>query len=176
VGAALEGGAFGIPSLAVSLEMDPAYHLADGETADYRAAMAFAQQFAESLLTYDFSNYDVDAISVNVPSDATPHTPWRLTRLSRCRYFISLPPDRANGKGRPGYKLIEDIPHVEPASDIWALKADRIVSVTPLSLDLTSRVGFGTLDRGLRAGETVQLPEPSPLFFDSLVDAPLPAV
>jgi 5'-nucleotidase len=174
VGAALEGGAFGIPSLAVSLEMDPAYHLADGETADYGAAMAFTRQFAERLLTWDLPNHDVDAISVNVPSDATRYTPWRLTRLSRRRYFISLPPDRANGKGRPGYRLIEDIPHVEPGSDIRALKADRIVSVTPLSLDLTSRVGFGAFDRCLRAGETAQLPEPSPLFFDSLVDASLP--
>jgi 5'-nucleotidase len=173
VGAALEGGAFGIPSLAVSLEMDPAEHLTDGEGADYCAAMAFTRRFAEQLLTCAFPCYDVDALSVNVPSDATPYTPWRLTRLSRCRYFISLPPDRANGQGRPGYKLNGNTTDIEPDSDIQALKVDRIVSVTPLSLDLTSRVGFGTLYWCLRAGETEHQPEPVPLFVDALADAPM---
>ena len=29
---------------------------------------------------------------------------------------------------------------IEPDSDVYALKVDRVVSVTPLSLDLTSRI------------------------------------
>jgi 5'-nucleotidase len=168
VGAALEGSAFGIPSLAVSLEMDSAYHFIYENGADYSAAMAFTQQFARQWLARVFPD-DVDVFSVNVPSDATPHTPWRLTRLSHHRYFISLPPDRANGQGRPGYKLIEDIRQTEPDSDIWALKVDCIVSVTPLSLDLTSRVGFGTIYRRLRDGQAERLPEFSPLIFELLV-------
>jgi len=168
VGAALEGGAFGIPSLAVSLEMDPAYHFTDENGADYSAAMTFTQRFARQLLTCVFP-YDVDVLSVNIPSDATPHTPWRLARLSHHRYFISLPPNRANGQGRPGYKLIEDVRQTEPDSDVWALKVDRIVSVTPLSLDLTSRGGFGTIYRQLRAGQVACLPEFSSPLFDLLV-------
>jgi 5'-nucleotidase len=171
VGAALEGGAFGIPSLAVSLEMDPAYHLSDGETADYGAAMALTRQFAEMLLAHTFVNCDVDAFSVNVPSDATPHTPWRLARLSRFRYFVSIAPDRAKGEGRPSHRIIQDIPGVEQGSDIWTLKVDRMVSVTPLSLDLTTRMGFEILYRCLCGRDTVQLQEPLPLFLDSLVDA-----
>ena len=168
VGAALEGSAFGIPSLAVSLEMDPTYHFTYDNGTDYSAAMAFTQQFARQWLTCVLP-YDVDVLSVNVPSDATPHTPWRLTRLSRHRYFISLPPDRANGQGRPGYKLIEDIRQTEPDSDIRALKVDRIVSVTPLSLDLTSRVDFETIYRQLCAGQAARLPEFSSLLFNLLV-------
>ncbi len=152
VGAALEGSAFGIPAMAVSLEMDPTYHFTDDNGADYSAAMAFTQQFARQWLTCVFP-YDVDVLSVNIPSDATPHTPWRLTRLSRHRYFISLPPDRANGQGRPGYKLIENSMQTEPDSDVWALKVDRVVSVTPLSLDLTSRAGLLAIYQQLHAGQ-----------------------
>jgi 5'-nucleotidase len=141
VGAALEGGAFGIPSLAVSLEMDPEYHLVGDDMASYATAVAFTQRFAWHQLT-DMPLYDVHALSINVPADATPHTRWRLTSLSRCRHFVPVPPDRANGKGRPGYRAIKDNSQLKLESDIWAVKVERIVSVTPLSLDLTSRIDF----------------------------------
>jgi 5'-nucleotidase len=151
VGAALEAGAFGIPALAVSLEMDAKYHLTGDMGADYSAAQAFTQQFARRLLTYALP-WDVDALNVNVPAGATPHTPWQFARLSRCRYFVPLPPDRSNGQGRPGYKLIEDATQSEPDSDIWALKVDHAVSVTPLSLDLTSRMDWNLMSPWLRIG------------------------
>jgi 5'-nucleotidase len=138
VGAALEAGAFGIPGLAVSLEMDPAYHLQPNEAADYQAAIHFTRFFARHLLTR-VPGPDIDALNVNVPCNATTTTPWRQVRLSRQRYFSPLPPDRANGKGRPGYEMIPEPRQTEPDSDIWAIMVDRVVSVTPLSLDLTSR-------------------------------------
>jgi len=156
VGAALEGGAFGIPALAVSLEMDPAYHLTGDESASYSAAVSFTRLFARQLLAHPLP-YDLDALSLNIPSDATPNTAWRLTRLSRLRYFIPTPPDRANGEGRPGYRIVEDIKQSEPDSDLWAVKVDRVVSVTPLSLDLTSRVNFATLLPGFQAEPTACL-------------------
>ena len=83
------------------------------------------------------------------------------------------PPDRASGQGRPGYKLNGNTADLEPDSDIQALKVDRIVSVTPLSLDLTSRIGFGTLYCCLRAGQTEHQPDPVPLFLDALADTPM---
>lgn len=138
VGAALEAGAFGIPGLAVSLEMDPAYHLEPNEAADYEASIHFTRFFARYLLTHA-PGPDIDALNVNIPSDATPATPWRAARLSRQRSFLPIPPDRANGQGRPGYELIPDPRQSEPDSDIWAMMVDRVVTVTPLSLDLTAR-------------------------------------
>jgi 5'-nucleotidase len=156
VGAALEAGAFGIPALAVSLEMDPAYHLTGDDAADYSAAMTFTQQFARHLLTYVLP-YDVDALSVNIPSDATPHTPWRLTRLYRRRYFLPTAPDRAKGKGRPGYKRIEDARQAELDSDVWAVGVDGVVAVTPLSLDLTSRTDFDRIGPFLHTEPTACL-------------------
>jgi 5'-nucleotidase len=163
VGAALEGGAFGIPSMAVSLEMDPAYHLEGDDSVDYAASMAFTHQFAWHLLTSTLP-HDVDALNVNIPSDATPHTPWRLTRLSRRRYYVPLAPDRANGEGRPGYSLMGDVRQAEAGSDIRTVKADRIVSVTPLSLDLTSRANFNTLSSCLLGASGVYLDVPELLL------------
>jgi 5'-nucleotidase len=160
VGAALEGGAFGIPSLAASLEMDPAYHLTGDDGTDYSAAMAFVQQFAHLMLN-GVLPFDVDALSVNIPATATTRTPWRLTRLSRCRYFVPIAPDRAKGEGRPSYRLIEDLGQAEPGSDVRAVKVDRVVSVTPLSLDLTSRVDLDALALGLCSETLACLPIPS---------------
>ncbi len=141
VGAALEAGAFGIPSLAVSLEMAPAYHLTGDAYADYAAAQAVTQRFACRLLETGLA-WDIDVLNINVPADATPDTPWRLARLSRHRYYMPLPPDRTNGPGRPGYRLIENPERTELGSDIMTVKVARAISVTPLSLDLTSRVSF----------------------------------
>lgn len=66
---------------------------------------------------------------------------------------LVVAPDRDNGEGRPGYRLIENVKRAEPGSDIHTLLVDRMISVTPLSLDLTSRV---SRDAGHR-----QLPETS---------------
>jgi 5'-nucleotidase len=157
VGAALEGGAFGIPAIAVSLEMDPAYHLTGDDGADYSAAKTHTQSFARHALTWALPP-DVHALSINVPRGAKPESPWRLTRLSQRRYFLPLAPDRSNGRGRPGYKMIVDPEQSEPDSDVRAVRVDHVVSVTPLSLNLTSRDDFGTLDACLR-GESAACPD-----------------
>jgi 5'-nucleotidase len=152
VGAALEGATFGIPALAVSLETSMAHHFSDGVGVDYTGAVDYTLYFAQRLLTRALP-YDVDVLNVNVPSSATSDAlgadatgAWRFTRLSRQRYFVPVPPDRANGVDIAGYKVMDDPTTSEPDSDIWALCVDRVVSVTPLSLDMTSRVDLGALE------------------------------
>ncbi len=163
VGAALEGSAFGIPALAVSLEMDASYHLTGDNEANYVATVAATRQFAQVLLQRTLPP-DVDVLSVNIPSDATPETPWRLTKLSRLRYFLPQRPDRANGQGRPGYKLIEDVHRTAPDSDIRAVMVDRVISVTPLSLNLTSRTDLSLLYHSLNAEASAGAPEFSTIY------------
>jgi 5'-nucleotidase len=165
VGAALEGACFGIPAIAVSQEMDPRYHLTGDEEADYVAAQAFSQRFARYLLKRKLP-YDVDVLNINVPSDATPLTPWRLTRASRKRSFQPTAPDRAQGETRPRYDLDTEYRRAEIGSDIWALRVERAISVTPLSINLTARSDLGLLQHCLSAelptaAETAQL---SPAF------------
>jgi 5'-nucleotidase len=162
VGAALEAAAFGIPALAVSLEMDPVYHLTGKDDVDYSASIAFTRRFAACLLS-EALPYDMDVLNVNVPVDGTPETPWWLTHLSRCRYFTPQAPDRERGQGRPGCRVIADPGLAERDSDIWALLGARVVSATPLSLDMTSRVNFDVINHCLRDAETLKMPVPSSL-------------
>jgi 5'-nucleotidase len=150
VGAALEASAFGVPALAVSLQMAPEYHLTGDSGADYAAAQAYIQRFAWYLMVYA-QTHDVDVLSINVPTSAAPDTPWRLTRLSRHRYFRPMRPDRANGRGRPGYAVQDNTDQIEIDSDLWAIHVDGIVSVTPLSLDMTSRVDLYETDQVLQS-------------------------
>ncbi len=141
----------------VDARQEPEYHPTGNATADYTAAISFTRRFAEYLLSVP-PTPDVDALNLNIPSSATPLMPWRFTRLSRRRYFLPTAPNRAQGKGRPGYQLITDPLGAEPDSDIRAL-AEGVVSVTPLSLDLTARVDWHQ-PASLLADPNLVLPAP----------------
>jgi len=152
VGAALEGAALGIPSLAVSLEAEPKYHLSYSEEMNFLVAAEFTYQFAQMLLDRKFP-VDVDVLNVDIPSDATLDTPWQLTRVSRQKYYESLAPERKSW-GEPGmlsYREAGSLEDEPEGTDVYALRKKRIVSVSPLSLDLTSRVDFLELDKLMRS-------------------------
>lgn len=152
VGAALEGAALGIPSLAVSLEAAPEYHLSYSEEVSFLVAAEFTHRFAEMLLQKQLPP-DVDVLKVDVPSDASVETPWRLTRVSRQRYYEAIAPDRSSWKepGLLSYKEAGQLDKEPEDTDVYALRNLRIVSVSPLSLDLSSRIHLADLDRFMRA-------------------------
>jgi 5'-nucleotidase len=137
VGAALEAAAFGLPALAVSLEMDARFHLTGDPSANYEAVIAHTRTWAARLLQRPLPQ-GWQVLNVNVPATAKVETPWRATRLSLRRYFEPTPPRRVNGEGRPGYVMIRHPEHSEPDSDVHAVLVDGVVSVTPLSLDMTA--------------------------------------
>jgi len=151
VGATLQAADEGVPSLAVSLETDKEYHYSHSEEIDFQAAAHFTRLFAARMLAHPMPP-DVDVLKIEVPCDATPDTPWRVTRLSRQRYFRALPSGRRHlsDKRRLGYEVAVDWAALEPDSDVHALRVERVVSVTPLSLDLTSRVALQEMDGLLR--------------------------
>src|SRR5215208_801461 len=95
VGAAMEGAALGIPSMAVSLEADPKYHLTYSEDISFLVAAEFTLHIARLLLEKKLP-FDVDLLKVDVPSDATVDTPWQLTRISRQRYYEPVAPVRVS--------------------------------------------------------------------------------
>ena len=152
VGAALEAAAMGLPALAVSLETEPQHHLSYSEEIDFATAGYFTALFAQMLLSRNMPA-DVCVLKIDVPSDATPDTPWELTRLSRRRYYEAIPPERESWEvpGRVGYQLAGDPHDDEPDTDVYAVRVERVVSVTPLSLDMTARVDFRELDDLLRS-------------------------
>ncbi len=152
VGAALQGGDMGIPSLAVSLETKKEYHYNHGEDVDWQAAQHWLRVFARRALASQPWPEDVAALKIDIPATATPETPWRLTRQSRQPYYISLPTHRQN-PDEPvvmDYETAVDVGQVEPDSDVYAFAIDRVISVTPLSVNLTARISFTQFDDRLR--------------------------
>lgn len=150
IGAALEAAALGFPSLAVSLETDQRYHLSHSTEVDFSAAAHFTALFARLLLEKKMP-FDVDVLKVEVPSDASPQTPWEVTRLSHQRYYEPLPPKRSSWSEPAKVGYAEHAKPAEENSDVYVLRQKRHVAVTPLSLDLTSRVDLAALEQLLRA-------------------------
>jgi 5'-nucleotidase len=151
VGAALEAASLGIPALAISLETERQYHLSYSEEVDFSTAGYFTAYFARLLVERRMLP-DVSVLKVDVPSDATPDTPWEVTRLSRKRYYIPTPPERESWDqpGIVGYQVSGDPSQDNVDTDVYALRVKRVVAVTPLSLDLTSRVDLKALENVLR--------------------------
>jgi 5'-nucleotidase len=149
VGAALEAASLGIPALAVSLEAHSKYHLSYSDEVDFTVAAGFAARIAllgKKLLQ------DVNLLKVDVPSDATRDTPWQLTRVSRQRYYEPVAPERASWSepGAVGYRESAALKHEPEDTDVYVLRTKHWVSVSPLSLDLSSRVDLGLLDKMMR--------------------------
>ncbi len=141
VGAALEGATLGIKAMAVSLQTPVAEHFDLSDRVDFSTAAWFTRFFAEKLLQKTMP-FDVDVLKVDVPANATPQTPWVVTRQSRQRYFYAQPKDPSitEGSRNMGYETRIDLENLEEDGDLKTVILDGKVSVTPISLDLTSRV------------------------------------
>lgn len=140
VGAALEAASLSIPALAMSQQTPKDLHLTYSDDVDFSAAAYFARLFGEWLIQHHRPD-DVDVLKVDVPWGATRETSWRITRLSRRRVYWPTRPERVSlaDIGRLGYRFDSDPSKAEPDSDVYAVLHDQVVSVTPISLDMTSR-------------------------------------
>jgi 5'-nucleotidase len=151
VGAVLEAASLGFRGLAVSLQTDVAHHLTNSDEVDFSAAAYFTTYFARLVLEKTFPP-DVDLLKVEVPASAMPQTPWEATRVSRKRYYEPVPHPRASWSepGPLGYRLDTDLDEDRPDTDVYAIQVKQVVAVTPMSLDLTSRVDLGEFEKLLR--------------------------
>ena len=145
IGAAIESATFGIPSLAASVETAPEYHYSHSADVAFGPAAAFVRWLASHLLLHGMPE-GVDVLKLDVPCDAKPNTPWRTTRVSRQQYFVSpVTVDEQGLRHVSGYAKDIDLDTLEPDSDIHALAVDRVVSISPLTIDLTAIVGLQDL-------------------------------
>jgi 5'-nucleotidase len=151
VGAALEAASMGIPAMAVSLETTPENYLSYSKSVDFSSAAYFTARFAQLMLERRLPP-DVHVLNVNVPLGATPQTPWEITRISMQRYYEPEAAQRSSWDtpGPMGFKVIYDPQRDSPGTDLYAIRVKKVVSVTPLSLDLTSRVDLNELETGLK--------------------------
>ena len=147
VGAALEAADHGIPAIAASLEYDHEGPQEDHPPLDFSVAAHFVQLFARLVLDTALPP-DVDLLKIEVPASASIDTPWVVTHQDRLAYY------------QPRVEPVEDafagdnnITHLQQkgryaveGSDAHAL-ANGMVSVTPLSLNLTSRTDLAGLSQ-----------------------------
>jgi 5'-nucleotidase len=139
VGACIEAAAFGIPALAMSLETEIEHHLSYDHTVNFDIAAAVTRTLAQRLLLRPLPD-GVDILNVNVPQLADVDTPWRITRVSRQAHFESQVAGGSE-EAEPhftGYQRRDKYGELEPDSDIWAVEKDGVVSISPLSIDLTA--------------------------------------
>ncbi len=151
VGAALEGAGLNIPALAVSLEVEKDHHRSYSDSVDFSAAAHFTQLFAEVMLKKRMPP-DVDVLKIEIPADATKESGWAISHLSRLRYYESLAPAR-NSLSEPAsldYRPAAEPEEFDPQSDVYITRVEKKVAVTPLSLDMTSRVPLEELENLIR--------------------------
>lgn len=151
VGAAMEGASLDMPALAISLETDPIHYLSYSTEVAFSTAAYFTQLFARILLEKEMFP-DIDLLKVDVPADATPETPWTVTHLSRNRYYEPVAPKREtwDDPAKISYKITGEPEADEVQSDVYTLKVKKMVSVTPLSLDMTARVNLAQFEQYLK--------------------------
>jgi 5'-nucleotidase len=150
VGAALEAGALGLKALAVSLQILSEKWFSY-ENLDFSTAAHFCALFTRLVLERGLPA-DADLLKIEVPVEATPETPWKLVRQSRQRYYnpYLVRPGEMHEPGSIAARVRVDETTLEPDSDVHALVYEKVVAVTPMSVDLTARVDFGELDKRIR--------------------------
>lgn len=148
VGAAIEAAANGIPALAVSLEVTAEKQLSFSSQVNFNGAGYFTALFAKKMLTVKLPP-DVDVLKVEVPDQSGEGTPWKVTRLCRNSYYRQIVKPRTDLEKPQAiyYEVDRNSAQGCEDSDNHALLVDRVVSVTPLSIDLTSRVRLQDLQQ-----------------------------
>jgi 5'-nucleotidase len=141
VGAALEAAAQRVPAIAMSLEAPLEVHHADGYAEiDWTAAIHVTRLLAERALQQGLPD-GARLLNVAIPVTATPTTALRVTRQSHQNYYNERTPQPRDIT--TAYRFFAstgyDLPTLEPDSDIYAFAVDRVVSISPLTLDLTAR-------------------------------------
>jgi len=136
--------------MAVSLETPVGYHLSYSEDIDFMAAAYFTAFFAKRLLSAKMMD-DVHVLKVDVPADATRETPWKVARLSLTPYFfpVAAKRKRLDEPAKFSYRVDSKPEEMQPGTDSHVLRVEKVVAVTPLSLDLTSRIDLSDLEREL---------------------------
>jgi len=151
IGAAIESASFGIPTLAASLETESQYHFGQSTEVDFGTAAIFVRRLAQWVLAHGLPA-GVDIFKLDVPALAGPDTPWRITRVSRQPYWVSpVVVDEQGRKHLRGYVRQVDADTLEPDSDIQAIAVDQVVSLSPLTTDLTAKVDLSQVWKTLFA-------------------------
>ena len=144
VGAAFQAAAQGVPAIAVSRQTDIEHHFVYGDL-DWEEPIRVTRRYAQRLLELSRRRtpgelLPFDVLKIDVPHNCPVGTEERITRLSRHHYFHTVVSEpRIDGTLSSGTTTIHvDRDALSTEDDIYAFAVDRVVSVTPLTLDCTA--------------------------------------
>jgi 5'-nucleotidase len=143
IGAAFEADSHGIPSIAVSRQVDlNIQHSDEFADLDWTASKFITRKIVKEVLKNGFPS-NVSILNINVPENASEHTDVRITRQCRHNYSAFIRPEPRDLS--KGYKLKSKInlvmSDIDRDSDIFAIAFDKVISITPLTWDLSMNVG-----------------------------------
>ena len=140
VGAALEAAYWGVPALAVSQEITGTDYHSYSKSVDFSSAAHFTHLTAAVILKNELP-FDADVIKLEVPLSASPETKCVVTRLDRKQYYETKIEERKSYFSSPATvkHFAQKGFYSDTGTDAYALSKGW-VSITPLSIDLTSRV------------------------------------
>lgn len=151
VGAALEAANYGIPAIAVSLETKESETFADEPDADFSTAAYFCGFFASAAAAGIFDG-DIHVLKIEVPSGASADTDWEISTLARKAYYLveSAGESRCGSHSGLSWQTRKDSSVYPEGTDAHTLLVKKKVAVTPLSIDLTSRVPLEKLQTQIK--------------------------
>ena len=122
------------------------FHHELSDEIEFGVAAHFTRHFAQQVLRKGLPT-DVDLLKIDIPATATPQTPWRAASISRQRYFQ---PTSKDSHGLDGPKEIDYHIHVdhdtlEPGSDVHIFAVEKLVSVVPMTIDMTAPIALKNL-------------------------------
>jgi 5'-nucleotidase len=142
VGAAFEADSYGIPSIAVSRQVDLSMqHSNEFADLDWTACKFITRKIVKEVLRSGFPS-KVSILNINVPDKATEHTEVRYTKQSRHNYSAFIKPQPRDFSKAYTLKSRIDLNRedIESDSDIYAIAFDKVISITPLTWDLSMNV------------------------------------
>jgi 5'-nucleotidase len=145
IGAALEAAELGLPTLAVSQEIASIDYHTYSDEVNFSAAGYFTGLIAEKIL-HNKLPFDADILKLEIPLGASPETRYVITRQDRQRYYVPEIQKREQlleTQSKVYYKPDKG-GYSRTDTDSYA-QAQGWVSITPLSLDLTSRISLDEL-------------------------------
>ncbi len=141
LGAAFEANSHGIPAIAVSRQADLAIQQEiNYANMDWEASKRITFECASEVLREGLPE-GVRILNINVPDGAVEK---RITRQSMLNYSVFIKPEARDF--RKSYKLKTrldvEAEKTEKNSDIYAFFFDRMISITPLTWDLSVNVNW----------------------------------
>ncbi len=144
IGAAFEADSYDIPAIAVSREAPISqHHSSEFSAMDWAASKHFISKFASELLAMRLPPYFA-VLNINLPHDATPSTPFEVTRQSRQNHFVLARPSKRifAEPYRLRVEVKTDTATLEEDSDIACFCHRHHVSVTPLTWNLSCQLDW----------------------------------